>query len=138
MSIDKEYNIDELLIKSTLLQKDRLKNVDKRLILLCIKVNEYLNSNTVYKIKITEGMRTKEQQEYLVKTGKSKTLNSKHLVGKAFDICILKNNQITWNFDDYKAVSIHFKRIAKELNISIFWGGDWKSFMDGPHYQIEE
>ncbi|WP_084494694.1 M15 family metallopeptidase [Alkanindiges illinoisensis] len=25
---------------------------------------------------------------------------------------------------------------AKELNIPLEWGGDWKNFKDGPHYQL--
>ena len=29
------------------------------------------------------------------------------------------------------------KQAAKELGVNIVWGGDWKSFKDGPHFQIE-
>jgi peptidoglycan L-alanyl-D-glutamate endopeptidase CwlK len=28
------------------------------------------------------------------------------------------------------------KQAAYELNIKIEWGGDWKSFKDGPHFQL--
>jgi peptidoglycan L-alanyl-D-glutamate endopeptidase CwlK len=29
------------------------------------------------------------------------------------------------------------KQAAKELDVKLTWGGDWKSFVDMPHYQIE-
>jgi len=28
------------------------------------------------------------------------------------------------------------KQAAEELNVDMDWGGDWKSFPDGPHYQL--
>ncbi|WP_205671764.1 M15 family metallopeptidase [Acinetobacter bereziniae] len=28
------------------------------------------------------------------------------------------------------------KQAAKELGIEIEWGGDWKKFKDGPHWQL--
>ena len=29
------------------------------------------------------------------------------------------------------------KAAAKELDIKIVWGGDWKKFPDGPHFQLD-
>jgi peptidoglycan LD-endopeptidase CwlK len=28
------------------------------------------------------------------------------------------------------------KQAAKELGVSIRWGGDFKSFFDGPHFEL--
>ena len=28
------------------------------------------------------------------------------------------------------------KQAATELEVDMDWGGDWKSFPDGPHYQL--
>ena len=29
------------------------------------------------------------------------------------------------------------KKAAKELDISIVWGGDWKNFYDAPHFELD-
>ena len=93
--------------------------------------------NSPYDFKITEGLRTVERQKELVKTGKSKTMNSYHLKGKAVDIAVLIDNKVTWDFKYYKEVANHIKEVAKKLGYVITWGGDWKSLKDGPHFQIE-
>jgi peptidoglycan L-alanyl-D-glutamate endopeptidase CwlK len=28
------------------------------------------------------------------------------------------------------------KQAATDLNVPIVWGGDWKSFRDGPHFEL--
>jgi peptidoglycan L-alanyl-D-glutamate endopeptidase CwlK len=28
------------------------------------------------------------------------------------------------------------KRAAQEVGVPVEWGGDWKSFKDGPHWQL--
>jgi hypothetical protein len=37
---------------------------------------------------------------------------------------------------EQRAAAEVFKNAADELNIPIVWGGDWKSFKDGPHYEL--
>jgi peptidoglycan L-alanyl-D-glutamate endopeptidase CwlK len=29
------------------------------------------------------------------------------------------------------------KQAAKELNVAIIWGGDWRRFKDGPHFELD-
>ena len=36
----------------------------------------------------------------------------------------------------YTKVANHIKAIAKEQNIKLEWGGDWKSFKDYPHIEL--
>lgn len=91
-----------------------------------------------YDFMVTEGIRTIERQKELVRQGKSKTLKSYHLVGKAVDIALIVDGQVNWDFALYRQVANHIKKIAREQNIKITWGGDWKTFKDGPHFQIEE
>jgi peptidoglycan L-alanyl-D-glutamate endopeptidase CwlK len=86
---------------------------------------------------ITEGLRTPEVQKVLFESGKSMTLNSRHLTGHAVDIAVYVDGQITWDFQYYKAVADHVKSVAKELKVDIEWGGDWKSLVDGPHFQLK-
>lgn len=90
-----------------------------------------------YDFGITEGIRTLKRQKELFAEGKTKTLKSYHLVGKAVDIKIYVNGKITWDFKYYKEVSDHIKEVARKLGYVITWGGDWKTFKDGPHFQIE-
>jgi peptidoglycan L-alanyl-D-glutamate endopeptidase CwlK len=85
---------------------------------------------------ITEGLRTKERQKELFSAGKSQTMNSRHLTGKAVDIAVLFDGAITWDFAKYQIVASHVKKVAKELGIDIVWGGDWQSFKDGPHFEL--
>lgn len=112
---------------------DKMNGVNSKLVIL---MKEAIK-NSPYDFKITEGLRTVERQKELVKTGKSKTMNSYHLKGKAVDIAVLIDNKITWDFKYYKEVSNHIKEIARKLGYVITWGGDWKTFKDGPHFQIE-
>lgn len=92
--------------------------------------------NSPLDFSITEGLRTKERQKELFSAGKSQTMNSRHLTGKAVDIAVLVDGQITWDFPKYQIVADHIKKVAKELKIDIVWGGDWQSFKDGPHFEL--
>lgn len=112
--------------------KERLKGVDSSL----IKVMEESIKESPYDFSITEGIRTSERQKQLYDEGKSKTLKSKHLVGKAVDIAILVDGNITWDKKYYQEVAEHIKKVAKELGIGIRWGGEFKSFFDGPHFEL--
>ena len=85
---------------------------------------------------VLEGLRTKERQKQLVAKGASKTMNSYHLTGHAVDIAPLVNGQVTWDWKYYHQLSPIIKQVAKELGVNITWGGDWKTFKDGPHWQI--
>ena len=92
--------------------------------------------NSPLDFSITEGLRTIERQKELFSAGKSQTMRSRHLTGKAVDIAVLVNGVITWDFSKYQIVADHIKKVAKELKIDIVWGGDWQSFRDGPHFEL--
>lgn len=85
---------------------------------------------------VTEGLRTKERQKMLVATGKSKTLNSRHLTGHAVDLAAIVNGKINWEWGYYEQIANAMKKAAKELDIPIEWGGDWEAFKDGVHFQL--
>lgn len=112
---------------------DKMNGVDSKLVNL---MKEAIK-NSPYDFGITEGIRTLERQKELFAQGKTKTLKSYHLVGKAVDIAVWINGEITWDFKYYKEVADHIKEVAKKLGYVITWGGDWKKFKDGPHFQIE-
>lgn len=113
-----------------------LKGVDPRLIELAQKARDI----SPIPFEITEGLRTKERQAYLVKTGKSKTMRSYHLRGKAMDFIAKPDGKVSWELKDYKTiVEKAFKPAAKALGLTdiITYGVYWKTIVDGPHIQIE-
>lgn len=114
----------------------KLKGVDPRLIELAKKAREL----SPIPFEITEGLRSKERQAYLFKTGKSKTMRSYHLRGKAFDFVAKPNGKVSWNLADYRTVvNKALKPAAKALGLTgiITYGIEWKTLVDGPHVQIE-
>ncbi len=59
----------------------------------------------------------------LLAQGKSKTKYSKHLEGKAVD---LAPYPIDWeDRDRFHYMGGMIRGIAKQLNVSVRWGGDW-------------
>jgi len=83
---------------------------------------------------VIEGVRNIERQRQLVAKGASKTMNSRHITGHAVDMVPWP---VDWNdLERFKVVSEAMKEAAEELNIPIVWGGDWKSFYDAPHYEL--
>lgn len=82
---------------------------------------------------VGEGLRSIERQRELVKSGKSTTMNSRHLTGHAVD---LFPHPISWDWEYFYPIADAMKQAAKELNVALDWGGDWKSFPDGPHFQL--
>lgn len=84
---------------------------------------------------VTEGLRTLERQKQLLAAGASQTLRSRHLTGHAVDLAVKVGSEIRWDWPLYSALAVVMKDAAKQLNIPLEWGGDWK-FKDGPHYQL--
>ena len=86
---------------------------------------------------ITEGLRTEDRQRQLLAQGKSQTMNSRHLTGKAVDFVALANGTVSWELPLYKQISDSFKRAATTLKIAIQWGGDWEHFKDSDHIELD-
>ena len=85
---------------------------------------------------VTEGLRTKERQAELVKAGASQTMQSKHLTGDAVDLAAVVTGEVRWDWPLYAKLATVMKQAAKDVGVTIEWGGDWKSFKDGPHFQL--
>jgi peptidoglycan LD-endopeptidase CwlK len=99
--------------------RERMKGVDSRLIEV---VNELIK---IMDVTIIEGLRTKERQDELVKSGASKTKFSKHIEGKALD---LSPYPIDWeNRDGFYYMGGMIRGIAQQLGHNIRFGGDWNS-----------
>lgn len=88
-------------------------------------------------IRALEGLRPYSRQLELIKSGASRTKNSRHLTGHAVDLGALENGKVVWHWPLYHKIAAAVKKSAKEMKVSIDWGGDWKTFKDGPHFELK-
>jgi peptidoglycan L-alanyl-D-glutamate endopeptidase CwlK len=82
---------------------------------------------------VIEGIRNIDRQRKLFKSGASTTMNSRHLTGHAVDIAPYP---LSWDWEYFYPIEDAMKQAASELDVDLEWGGDWKSFKDGPHWQL--
>lgn len=85
---------------------------------------------------VLEGLRTLERQKQLMASGATRTMKSRHLDGHAVDVAPMLNGEVRWDWPLYKQLAPIIKQAAQMENIPIEWGGDWKTFKDGPHWQL--
>jgi peptidoglycan L-alanyl-D-glutamate endopeptidase CwlK len=85
---------------------------------------------------VIEGVRTLAKQREYVASGASQTLNGRHLTGHAVDLAAYVGRELRWDWPLYHKIAAAMKQAAVELSISIVWGGDWKKFPDGPHFEL--
>jgi len=114
--------------------KQKLTGVNPNL----IKVVERALAISQIDFCVTEGLRTVDRQAMLYNSGKSQTMKSKHIVGRAVDLAAMPYGKIDWSWKYYELLAVTMKQAAKDLNIQIEWGGDWKTFKDGVHFQLKD
>lgn len=134
-----------------------MKNMDPRSVaLLCQmhpdlrKVLGRFDEIAPFKFRLTEVLRTLDRQKQLVAKGASKTTRSRHLphpkdgLSRAFDLIPLVDmdndgkieveEMYAWPL--YHKLAPVMKQAARDVGVPIEWGGDWRSFKDGPHWQL--
>lgn len=99
-------------------------------------VKEAIRISTV-DFAVTEGLRTVERQKQLLAAGASKTMNSRHITGHAVDLAPIIGGEIRWDWPPFHDIAKAMKEAAKQLGVPIIWGGDWVSFKDGPHFELD-
>jgi peptidoglycan LD-endopeptidase CwlK len=92
---------------------------------------------------IVEGVRTLARQRQLVASGASRTLNSRHIPARnglahAIDIYPVVDDNLVmdWSGGHFARLARLVKATAKAERVPLEWGGDWKRFRDGPHWQL--
>lgn len=101
-----------------------------------VRVVERAIQLTAVDFVVTEGVRTRERQRQLFKAKATTTMHSRHLTGHAVDLAAWVDSEVRWDWPLYSLLSAAMKRAAHELCIPLEWGGDWRSFKDGPHFQL--
>ena len=90
---------------------------------------------------VTQGLRTLEEQTILKAKGASKTLRSRHIpaansFSHAVDLACTIKGAVRWDWPLYDKLAKRMKAAAKKKGVLLEWGGDWKTFKDGPHFQL--
>ena len=80
---------------------------------------------------VTYGVRTMEEQKRLYESGRSQTMNSKHLLqddtsySHAVDVVAYDGSDVVWEINVYDDICDAFKQAAEEKGVSIKWGAAW-------------
>lgn len=85
---------------------------------------------------VLEGVRSTLRQAELMAAGASRTLKSRHLTGHAVDLGAMVGGTVRWDWPLYHKINEVMQQAAKDQGIRIEWGGNWKNFPDGPHFQL--
>jgi peptidoglycan L-alanyl-D-glutamate endopeptidase CwlK len=138
----------------------KLEGVDENLVAVVKRAIELTNVD----FGVTFGLRTLEEQEKLFAAGRSKTMKSKHLEGRAVDLMAYVDGKGCWELNVYDDLCDAMKEAAKELGVAIKWGAAWsegdirsyegtaedammayvdlrrsqgrRPFIDGPHFEL--
>lgn len=116
---------------------NNLNGVDGQLVDLVKEALFYIDFSVI------EGLRSVETQKQYVALGVSKTMLSKHLVGKAVDLYPypvprLPSGEIDSNSEKWNQLGGVVLTLARAMGIQVQWGGLWTSFIDKPHFEIKE
>tara|TARA_R110000824_G_scaffold360000_2_gene547676 strand:- start:1368 stop:1781 length:414 start_codon:yes stop_codon:yes gene_type:complete len=98
-------------------------------------------------MSVLEGFRDEDRQNQMVEEGKSQLSwpNSRHnsFPSMAVDVAPYVGG-ISWDWQYYYPLAAHIKDVWQRLlmddkvsgQYDLEWGGDWASFKDGPHWQL--
>ena len=80
---------------------------------------------------VTYGVRTLEEQKRLYESGRSQTMNSKHLLqddtgySHAVDVVAYDGSDVVWEINVYDDICDAFKKAAEMHGVAIKWGAAW-------------
>jgi peptidoglycan LD-endopeptidase CwlK len=120
-----------------------------------VRVVERAAELGLVEFQILEGVRSAQRHAQLLKAGASTTAKSRHLVapdGLAYAVDLggvvpfedLDGDGqdddgivgLRWDWPLYHRLAGVVKAAAEELDVPLEWGGDWRRFKDGPHFQL--
>ncbi len=106
--------------------KNNLKGVHPKL----VRATELALTYSDVDFGVTCGLRTQTEQELLVAAGKSQTMKSKHLrqadgYSHAVDLVAYIGGSVCWELNVYDNLADAMKKAAREVGLSVRWGGSW-------------
>jgi hypothetical protein len=99
----------------------KLEGVDETLVAV---VKEAINLTKI-DFGVTFGMRTLEEQQKLYDSGRSQTMKSKHLDGRAVDLVAYFGSDISWELNVYDDICDAMAEAARRNTVAIKWGAAW-------------
>lgn len=90
-----------------------------------VAVVKYAITVTKIDFGVTCGVRTVAEQEALVASGASTTMNSKHLTGEAVDLVAYIGPRISWAINLYDDIGEAMVKAARKHSIGLRWGAAW-------------
>tara|TARA_R100001244_G_scaffold121279_2_gene90931 strand:+ start:45 stop:497 length:453 start_codon:yes stop_codon:yes gene_type:complete len=100
---------------------DKMKGVDDTLVKV---VKEAINLTKV-DFGVTFGLRTVEEQQKLFDSGRSQTMKSKHLDGRAVDLVAYFGSDVSWELNVYDEICDAMAEAARRNTLAIKWGAAW-------------
>ena len=99
----------------------KLEGVDKDLVAVV------MDAITLTKVDfgVTFGLRTLEEQKKLYESGRSQTMKSKHLEGRAVDLVAYFGSDISWELNVYDDICDAMAEAARRNSVAIKWGAAW-------------
>ena len=101
--------------------KGRLEGVNPKLVQVVNKAIEL----TKVDFGVTYGLRTLEEQQKLFDSGRSQTMKSKHLDGRAVDLVAYFGSDISWELNVYDEICDAMAEAARRNSVAIKWGAAW-------------
>ena len=74
---------------------------------------------------VTYGVRDLAEQERLFKSGRSQTMKSKHLDGRAVDLVAYFGSDISWELNVYDDICDAMAEAARRHTLAVKWGAAW-------------
>ena len=99
----------------------KLEGVDETLVAV---VKEAINLTKI-DFGVTFGMRTLEEQQKLYDSGRSQTMKSKHLDGRAVDLVAYFGSDISWELNVYDDICDAMAEAARRHRLAVKWGAAW-------------
>ncbi len=99
----------------------KLKGVDDTL----VEVVKEAISLTKVDFGVTYGLRTLEEQQKLFDSGRSQTMKSKHLDGRAVDLVAYFGSDISWELNVYDDICDAMAEAARRHTLAVKWGAAW-------------
>ena len=100
---------------------DKMKGVDDTL----VEVVKEAIQLTKVDFGVTFGMRTLEEQQKLFDSGRSQTMKSKHLEGRAVDLVAYFGSDISWELNIYDDICDAMAEAARRNTLALKWGAAW-------------